>query len=114
MSEISEDRADDPSLEALLTRIERHVVRYDPATAGQLRKCGQALTKQAGVPLAADHMALLKLTNGMLWNGIQLYGTEAIPRPHRPLHPAIAGRCQYVPAALVEPGQQIIIGRTEG
>ena len=113
MSEISEDRADDPSLEALLSRIERHVVRFDPATASHLSQCSQELSKQSGVSLAADHMALLRLTNGMLWNGIQLYGTQAIPRPHRHYTlPSLVDANITLPRSL-KPGQQIIIGRTE-
>ena len=113
MSEISEDRPDDPSLEALLERIARHVVRFDPASPSGLSDASQALEKASGVALAADHMALLKLTNGLLWNGIQLYGTASIPRPHRNYTLPSLVEANEEPPRVLKPGKQIVIGRTE-
>ncbi|MEO0392276.1 MAG: hypothetical protein AAF213_03395 [Pseudomonadota bacterium] len=113
MSEISEDRPDDPSVGDLLTRIDRHAVRFDGASARDLSGCSQTL-EQAGSPaLAADHMGLLKLTNGLLWNGVQLFGTAPIDRPQRRYTVPSIHEATVAAAPPLDPKTCLIIGRTE-
>lgn len=112
MSEISANRSDDPSLEELLTRIAQYAVRFEPADLSALQQTTRGLSGIGKPDMPADYMAFLKLTNGLLWNGIQLFGTEDLPRPRGFTVPSLVSANKELPDGL-SGADCLVIGRTE-
>jgi hypothetical protein len=55
-------------------------VMFPAADDRSLRFVSSMLSSRRFAPIPIHYASLLKFTNGMSWNGIELYGTEAIDR----------------------------------
>jgi hypothetical protein len=101
------------ALRQVLDLVATYAVTFNPASAAELTAADNAL-KQLGAPGLPPHCrALLQLSNGLIWNGIYLYGTTAIARPHRNYTlPAIA-EATAAEAKLRLPPGCVVFGRTD-
>lgn len=55
-------------------------VLFPPVDERSLRFVGSMLASHHFPPIPADYVLLLKITDGLLWNGIELYGSRANDR----------------------------------
>ena len=69
----------------MLTRIlntlkKDDAVFFDPVDERSLRFISSLLSSHRFPPVPVDYIALLKQTDGLSWNGVELYGTRANDR----------------------------------
>lgn len=102
-----------PDLAQLLEAIEPYAVRFPPADARALAEAEAGLKQLGAGPIPGDYAALLRQSNGLFWNGIYLYGTRPIPRPHR--NYTLASLAQATAEAKGQglPPDGLVIGNTE-
>jgi hypothetical protein len=112
MSEISANRADDPSLAELLARIGKYAVVFEPASSDSLARLSLNMKAMGKRDLPADYIDFLLKTNALIWNGIQLFGTEELPRPRGFTVPSLVTANQDLPPYLSH-NNQLVIGATE-
>ncbi|MEM6902456.1 MAG: hypothetical protein AAF556_04380 [Pseudomonadota bacterium] len=112
MSELSPHRDDDPTVAQLLARIEKHAVIQPPATGEEIDHAQRLLAPLVDVALPQDFRDFLGLANGLNWNGIQLFGTEDVPRPHRNYTMPSLSSANSDPGLNVGGPGQLIVGTT--
>jgi len=112
MSEISANRTDDPSIAELLVQIGKYAVVFDPASPENLARLSADLKALGKPDLPADYIDFLLKTNALIWNGLQLFGTEEWLRPRGFTVPSLVTANQDLPPYLSH-DNQLVIGATE-
>ncbi|MBV6633572.1 MAG: YrhA family protein [Alphaproteobacteria bacterium] len=112
MSELSHHRDDDPTIPQLLERIAQFAVVQPPAADDEVAAANQALDGIGKFALPEDFAMFLGLANGLNWNGIQLFGTEDVPRPHRNYTVPSLVTANQTPGRGVDGPNQLVIGTT--
>ena len=55
-------------------------VTFEPADERAIKFAGAMLTSHGVIPIPEEYIDFLKITDGLVWNGMELYGTKAYDR----------------------------------